>query len=134
MSIYQCLRRDDHYTPPLMRVMHEAATQREAITWLEENGGGIYRNLLHQFECGVAPVKPVPNCDRSACGGFSPGECDHPVCAAKKETTMSTVLLTSGTVGTTSTEAAVGDTVTVTLHDENGNNITETGTVEEVLE
>ena len=47
---------------------------------------------------------------------------------------MSTVLLTSGTVGTTSTKAAVGDTVTVNLHDENGNDITETGTVEEVLE
>ncbi len=54
--------------------------------------------------------------------------------AAKKETTMSTVLLTRGTVGTTSTESAVGDTVTVTLHDENGTGITETGTVEEVLE
>ena len=54
--------------------------------------------------------------------------------AAKKEPTMSTVLLTSGTVGTTTTEAAVGDAVTVTLHDENGNGITETGIVEEVLE
>ena len=47
---------------------------------------------------------------------------------------MSTVILTSGTVGTTTTEAAVDDAVTVTLHDENGNGITETGIVEEVLE
>lgn len=47
---------------------------------------------------------------------------------------MSTVLLTSGTVGTTSTEAEVGHTVTVTLHDENGLPVTETGEVAEVLE
>jgi len=54
--------------------------------------------------------------------------------AAKKETTMSTVLLTSGTVGTTTTPAEVGEIVTVTLQDENGMPITETGVVEEVLE
>lgn len=47
---------------------------------------------------------------------------------------MSTVLLTSGTVGTTTTDASVGDTVIVTLHDENGTPITEKGVVEEVLE
>ena len=44
------------------------------------------------------------------------------------------VLLASGTVGTTATEAAVGEDVTVLLHDENGMPITETGRVEEVLE
>ena len=47
---------------------------------------------------------------------------------------MSTVILTSGTIGTTSDVAEVGDTVTVTLHDENGMPITETGEVAEVLE
>lgn len=47
---------------------------------------------------------------------------------------MSTVLLTSGTVGTTSTEAEVGQTVTIALHNENGLPITETGKVAEVLE
>lgn len=52
-TIYQCLKRDVRYTPPLMSVKHEAATEREAIAWLEQNGGGIYRNLLHSFDCEV---------------------------------------------------------------------------------
>ena len=47
---------------------------------------------------------------------------------------MITVLLTCGTVGTTRTEAAVGDIVTVALHDENGAPIFVTGEVAEVLE
>nr|WP_172624045.1 hypothetical protein [Rhodanobacter glycinis] len=47
---------------------------------------------------------------------------------------MSTVLLTSGTVGTTSETAEVGQTVTVKLHDENGMPISETGEVAEILE
>lgn len=51
------------------------------------------------------------------------------------EKTMSTVvLLASGTVGTTATDVAVGQTVVVTLRDENGMPITETGRVDEVLE
>lgn len=59
-TIYQCLKRDDRYTPPLMSVMHEASSEREAIAWLEKNGGGIYRNLLHGFDCEVR-VKVTPN-------------------------------------------------------------------------
>ena len=47
---------------------------------------------------------------------------------------MTTVLLTSGTVGTTSETAEVGQTVTVKLHDENGSSISETGEVAEILE
>lgn len=47
---------------------------------------------------------------------------------------MTTVLLTSGTVGTTSETAEVGQTVTVKLHDENGGSISETGEVAEILE
>lgn len=47
---------------------------------------------------------------------------------------MKTVLLTTGTVGKTSDTVDVGDTVTVTLHDENGVPATETGEVAEILE
>lgn len=47
---------------------------------------------------------------------------------------MSTVLLSSGTVGTTAVNASVGDTVTVELHDENGMPINDSGEVVEVLE
>jgi hypothetical protein len=42
------------------------------------------------------------------------------------------VLLTDGTVGTVEA-AEVGETVTVSLHDENGMPIEVTGTVEEIL-
>lgn len=64
---------------------------------------------------------------------YSATHASHPG-AAKKEATMTTILLTSGTVGTTTTPAEVGEIVTVTLQDENGMPITETGVVEEVLE
>lgn len=43
------------------------------------------------------------------------------------------VLLDDGTVGEVDA-GAVGDTVTVRLHDENGNPITRTGRVVEILE
>lgn len=53
MYVCQCLQRDTRYTPALLTVVHEAPTEREAIAWLERNGGGVYRNLLHNFDCGV---------------------------------------------------------------------------------
>ena len=62
-TIYQCLKRDDRYTPPIMSVMHEASSGREAIAWLEKNGGGIYRNLLHGFDC---EVRVTPELSRAA--------------------------------------------------------------------
>lgn len=43
------------------------------------------------------------------------------------------VLLTDGTVGRVEGPASVGDSVTVHLHDENGNPIERTGTVQEIL-
>jgi hypothetical protein len=46
---------------------------------------------------------------------------------------MMTVLLTNKTVGQTET-AKIGDTVEVTLNDENGMPITVTGQVEDILE
>lgn len=55
----------------------------------------------------------------------------------KKEATMTTytVALADDTVGTITAEAvSVGDTVTVTLHDENGMPIQATGEVVEILE
>jgi hypothetical protein len=51
-----------------------------------------------------------------------------------QEINMQTVLLTSGTVGTTQGSADIGDTVTIELHDENGMPIRETGEVAEILE
>ena len=48
-----------------------------------------------------------------------------------------TVLLTSGTVGSVPdlfNDSNIGDEVTVTLHDENGMPIVETGKIAEILE
>ena len=53
MYIYQCLQKDERFTPPIFRTVCEKPTEKEAIEYLENNGGGIYRNLLHQFDCGV---------------------------------------------------------------------------------
>jgi hypothetical protein len=52
-----------------------------------------------------------------------------PACAGE-----STVLLADGTVGTVTGIPEVGEEVTVDLHDENGNGITMTGRVVEILE
>lgn len=46
---------------------------------------------------------------------------------------MKTVLLTSDTVGITDTEIKEGNTVTVSLHDENGLPIEEAGVIAEIL-
>lgn len=52
-TVYQCLKQDDRYTPPIRRIVFEAATEQKAIDWLESNGGGIYRNILHNFDCPI---------------------------------------------------------------------------------
>jgi hypothetical protein len=53
MSIYQCIQPDERYTPPQMKVVHHADSERAALDWLEANGGGIYRNTLHNFDCKI---------------------------------------------------------------------------------
>lgn len=52
-TIYQCIKRDERYTPPQTNIVHYAETEKEAMDWLEENGGGIYRNVLHNFDCKI---------------------------------------------------------------------------------
>lgn len=52
-TVYQCIKSDARYIPTRMTVVYEAETQKEAIEWLENNGGGIYRNTLHGFQYNV---------------------------------------------------------------------------------
>ena len=54
-TVYQCIKPDTRYKPTWMKVIHEANTAAEAIEWLENNGGGVYRNLLHNFDMTVNP-------------------------------------------------------------------------------
>ena len=56
-TIYQCLTVDVRYTPPKHTLVHEAETESEAMLWLEQNGGGIYRNILHNFDVTIQPKK-----------------------------------------------------------------------------
>lgn len=56
MSIFQCLTKDDRYVPPVLTVVHEAESEVAAISWLEKNGGGIYKNLLHNFSMKVDAI------------------------------------------------------------------------------
>jgi hypothetical protein len=49
------MKKDKRYTPHKCVIVHEASTQSEALSWLENNGGGIYRNILHNFDCIVKP-------------------------------------------------------------------------------
>ena len=52
-TIYHCLKVDHRYTPPLEEVVYKADTSEEAYRWLENNGGGLYRNILHHVEFTV---------------------------------------------------------------------------------
>lgn len=52
-TVYQCCKRcNDVNGSPIPA--HYADTETEAIEWLKRNGGGVYRNLLHQFQMEVA--------------------------------------------------------------------------------
>lgn len=54
-TIYECckIRSDVNNTP---YPVHYAKTEYEAIKWLEDNGGGVYRNLLHKFSCDIKQI------------------------------------------------------------------------------
>lgn len=57
--IYECWskRFEDHINiqPPSFRYKYECSqpTETEAIKWLEDNGGGMYKNILHGFQMKV---------------------------------------------------------------------------------
>lgn len=52
MTIYQCCKCGNDVNKALQPV-HYAKTEKEAIQWLEKNGGGVYKNLLHNFQFHV---------------------------------------------------------------------------------
>jgi len=53
-TIYKCCKQGKDVNKTL-QVIHEAATEELAIEWLEKNGGGIYKNILHNFQFYVEP-------------------------------------------------------------------------------
>lgn len=54
-TVYHCLTEDKRYFPPKTTLAHQAKTEEEAIEYLETHGGGIYRNILHNFDCLIKP-------------------------------------------------------------------------------
>lgn len=54
-TIYHCLKKDNRYSPPCLTLVYEAPTERDAIEWLEKNGGGVYKNILHNLSFVVLP-------------------------------------------------------------------------------
>jgi len=54
-TIYQCCKcgKDVNKT---LSVVHCADTEAEALKWLEDNGGGVYRNILHRIKFEVKAV------------------------------------------------------------------------------
>lgn len=46
-TVYHCIQKGE--------VAHYAKTEREALSWLSSNGGGIYKNSLHAFQFEVKP-------------------------------------------------------------------------------
>jgi len=53
-TIYHCCKKGKDVNKTLS-IIHEAATEKEAIAWLEQKGGGVYRNILHNFSFYVEP-------------------------------------------------------------------------------
>jgi hypothetical protein len=51
-TIYQCCRigKDVNKT---LEPIHCEPTGELAVLWLENNGGGVYRNILHNFQYPV---------------------------------------------------------------------------------
>lgn len=58
MYIYQAIQVDNKTIPPREVMVKELPTEDDIIEWLENNGGGIYRNILHGFDC---VIKPLPS-------------------------------------------------------------------------
>ena len=52
MYIFKAVKVDNRYIPPKETII-EFPTEKETIEWLEANDGGIYRNILHGFDCTV---------------------------------------------------------------------------------
>ena len=46
-TVYQCFQKS--------YLVHSAKTERGTLVWLSENGGGIYKNILHAFKSEVKP-------------------------------------------------------------------------------
>ena len=44
-TVYECIQRGI--------IVHYAASDQTAIEWLENNGGGIFKNTLHNFQINV---------------------------------------------------------------------------------
>jgi hypothetical protein len=57
-TVYHCCKRLKDVNGTL-DVVHYANSEKEAVEWLENNGGGVYKNTLHNFEMNVAPLLPV---------------------------------------------------------------------------
>ena len=60
MYIYQAIKEDKRFTPVKKTVIKEFPTEKETISWLEKNGGGIYRNILHNFDCLITLTNKRP--------------------------------------------------------------------------
>jgi len=55
-TIYQCCHKGKDVKQSLS-IIKWADTEKEAIDYLENNGGGVYCNTLHNFQFFVAPIK-----------------------------------------------------------------------------
>ena len=53
-TIYECYKNGKDVNKSL-QLVHHAQTEALAIEWLEKNGGGNYKNVLHNFQFYVTP-------------------------------------------------------------------------------
>lgn len=49
-TIYEARQYDKRYIPIKYKIVYYGQNEKDVIEWLENNGGGFYKNTLHQFE------------------------------------------------------------------------------------
>lgn len=57
MYIYKAIKLDCWYIPPLREVVAEFPTQAEAISFLQDNGGGIMCDILANVDVEILAVE-----------------------------------------------------------------------------
>ncbi len=54
-TIFKAFTIDKGTIPHRLTLAYCGDTEEETIEWLEKNGGGMYRNIIHNFQFEVKP-------------------------------------------------------------------------------
>lgn len=64
MYIYRTFNLDTRYIPPREVNRKEWPTQKEAIDYLVQNGGGWFRNIMANFDCYIHSQEEIERIEK----------------------------------------------------------------------